>query len=370
MALRQGLKSIVGPDGDTPIDLIGRGAIADLSASPAGVAKVTLSRAADAWGGADALAPGIVAALQPIDGVERVVVVGALAAQPPKTHESPARNAGGHDNPLGLAARKRPAANTAGGPSDDRADMLPGVKRVIAVASGKGGVGKSTVCVNLAAAFARRGARVGLLDGDIHGPSVPTLLGLGGARPTMSDGKIRPLEAHGLSVLSIGNLVDADKALAWRGPMVMGALRQLLTDVDWGALDVLMIDTPPGTGDVHLSLGQTGRLSGAVIVSTPQELALADVRRSVAFFRQVKTPVLGLIENMAWLDGPDGTRLHLFGDGGARDAARDLDVAFLGALPIFPDLRIAGDAGRPAGPDTAPVAAAAFDAIAARLAQG
>ena len=361
MQARARLKALDVQGREAPLDLGGTGGLADLTVSPAGVAKVVLSPAAHAPGSATgsapdasaALAGAIEAALAGIVGVERVVVTGANRAAGMDGQKSDGLGADGHANPLGL--RGKTAAP---------APLLPGVKRVIAVASGKGGVGKSTVAANLAAAFVRRGRAVGVLDGDIHGPSLPTLLGVEEREPVFRDGRLQPLEAQGLKSLSIGNLVAADQALAWRGPMVMGALRQLMTDVDWGALDMLLIDTPPGTGDVHLSLAQTKRLDGAVIVSTPQKLALADVRRSVAFFRKVGVPIIGVIENMAWLDGPDGARSYLFGEGGAEAAARALDAPFLGALPIFPDLRIAGDAGTLAGADTAHAAGLAFDRIA------
>ena len=184
----------------------------------------------------------------------------------------------------------------------------------------------------------------------------------------MRAGKIVPVEKFGVRAMSIGLLVDEAKALAWRGPMVMGAVRQLIGDVDWGALDVLVIDTPPGTGDAHLTLAQSKRLTGAVIVSTPQEMALADVRRGAALFRQVGVPILGIIENMAWLDDGAGGRQFLFGEGGAKKAAADLGVPFLGAVPIYPDLRVASDAGAPlAARDQGAQAVAAFDTLAAKI---
>ena len=245
--------------------------------------------------------------------------------------------------------------------------MLAGVKNVIAVASGKGGVGKSTIAANLAVAFAARGLRTGLLDADIYGPSLPVLFGLSG-RPDIVDGKIIPVGKFGVRSMSIGLLVEERQALAWRGPMVMGAVRQLISDVDWGDLDILVIDTPPGTGDAHLTLAQSKLLTGAVIVSTPQEMALADVRRGVELFRKVNVPIIGIVENMAWLEDAGGARNYLFGKGGAERAAADLEAPFLGALPLYPDLRVASDEGVPlAARDPNGTVAAAFRALASKI---
>jgi ATP-binding protein involved in chromosome partitioning len=219
---------------------------------------------------------------------------------------------------------------------------------IIAVASAKGGVGKSTVAVNLAVAAARSGLRVGLLDADVFGPSLPTMLGKVGVKPDVKGKRMQPVMAHGLATMSIGYLVDPDQAVVWRGPMVMSAVSQLITDIDWGDLDLLFIDTPPGTGEVQLTLVQKLPLDGAVIVSTPQEVALADVRRGVAMFRKTAVPVLGVIENMAWFEQQDGSRAYIFGQGGAERTAAELGVPFLGALPILPALREGGDAGVPA----------------------
>ncbi len=219
---------------------------------------------------------------------------------------------------------------------------------IIAVASAKGGVGKSTVAVNLAVAAARTGLRVGLLDADVFGPSLPTMLGTVGTRPELKNKRMQPVMAHGLATMSIGYLVDPDQAVVWRGPMVMSAVSQLINDTDWGDLDLLFIDTPPGTGEVQLTLVQKLPLDGAVIVSTPQEVALADVRRGVGMFRKTHVPVLGVIENMAWFEQSDGSRAYIFGKEGAQRTAGELGVPFLGALPILPVLREGGDAGIPA----------------------
>ncbi|MDX2235026.1 MAG: Mrp/NBP35 family ATP-binding protein [Hyphomonadaceae bacterium] len=225
------------------------------------------------------------------------------------------------------------------------------VAMLVAVASAKGGVGKSTVAANLAAAFQGLGLRTGLLDLDVYGPSLPTLLGVAGQKPTIGPDKLlRPLMAHGLATMSIGYIVDPEQAIIWRGAMATTAVRQLIDEVAWGTaeapLDILVLDLPPGTGDVQLTLAQRLPLDGAVIVSTPQEMALADVRRGIAMFEKTHIPVLGVIENMAWLE-TGGERLHVFGDGGARRTALEAGVPFLGELPIEVGLRESADAGLP-----------------------
>lgn len=248
-------------------------------------------------------------------------------------------------------ARSVPAAPTSRpipAPPPGQTPISRPARGIIAVASAKGGVGKSTVAVNLAVAAARSGLRVGLLDADVFGPSLPTMLGAVGIKPDVKGKQMQPVMAHGLATMSIGYLVDPDQAVVWRGPMVMSAVSQLITDTDWGDLDLLFIDTPPGTGEVQLTLVQKLPLDGAVIVSTPQEVALADVRRGVGMFRKTAVPVLGVIENMAWFEQPDGSRAYIFGQGGAERTAAELGVPFLGALPILPALREGGDAGVPA----------------------
>jgi ATP-binding protein involved in chromosome partitioning len=258
-----------------------------------------------------------------------------------------------------VPATPRPAPAPAARP-----EMIRPARGIVAVASAKGGVGKSTVAVNLAVAAARSGLRVGLLDADIFGPSTPTMMGTVGQKPPLTPAKkMPPLMAHGVATMSLGYLVDPDNAVLWRGPMVMSAVMQLINDTDWGDLDLLFIDTPPGTGDVQLTLVQRLPLDGAVIVSTPQEVALADVRRGVGMFRKTHVPVLGVIENMAWFEQSDGVRVHIFGEGGAQRTANDLGVPFLGALPILPVLREGGDAGVPAATGTS-TAAEAFKLLA------
>lgn len=225
---------------------------------------------------------------------------------------------------------------------------VPGVESIIAVASGKGGVGKSTTAVNLALGLNALGLRVGILDADIYGPSMPRLLGLTG-KPEMIDSKtLRPMEAYGLQVMSIGFLVEEETPMIWRGPMVMSALRQLLRDVRWGPLDVMVVDMPPGTGDAQLTMAQQVPLAGAVIVSTPQDLALIDARKGLNMFKRVEVPVLGIVENMSYFLAPDtGKRYDIFGHGGARAEAERLGVPFLGEVPLTMDVRETSDAGTP-----------------------
>jgi ATP-binding protein involved in chromosome partitioning len=248
-------------------------------------------------------------------------------------------------------------------------EMLPGVKQTIAVASGKGGVGKSTVAVNLAAALRVSGASVGLLDADIYGPSVPGLTGVHD-QPKVVDGKLIPLQAYGLQLMSIGFLGGADKAMIWRGPMVSRAIQQMMGDVRWGELDYLVIDLPPGTGDASLTIAQSIPLSGVAIVATPQDLALDIAVKALQMFRSLNVTPLGLIENMSWYVCPEcGHEHHVFGHGGAERAAQRLGVPFLGALPLHEDIRVESDGGAPivvSRPDSP--AAAAFTALASRVA--
>ncbi|MDQ0469456.1 Mrp/NBP35 family ATP-binding protein [Labrys wisconsinensis] len=250
------------------------------------------------------------------------------------------------DRPSGAAGREAPGPRAQA--AAQRAPGLPGVRHVIAVASGKGGVGKSTTACNLAIALAQQGLRIGLLDADIFGPSMPKLFGLSG-KPEIVEGRImKPLEAYGVKVMSIGFLVDEETPMIWRGPMVMSALTQLLREVRWGELDVMVVDMPPGTGDAQLTMAQHTPLAGAVIVSTPQDLALIDARRGVAMFQKVNVPVIGIVENMSTFSCPNcGHVTHLFGHGGARREAERLGVPFLGELPLSLDVRERSDAGTP-----------------------
>lgn len=225
---------------------------------------------------------------------------------------------------------------------------VPGVKQIIAIASGKGGVGKSTVSANLATALAAEGKRVGLLDADVYGPSQPRMLGVSG-RPSSPDGKtIIPLRNHGVTLMSMGLMVAEDEAVVWRGPMLMGALQQMLGQVQWGELDVMLVDLPPGTGDVQLTLAQKTEVTGAVIVSTPQDIALLDARKALNMFAKTNIPILGMIENMSTYICPNcGHEEHLFGHGGAKTEAEKSGMAFLGEIPLNLGIREAGDAGTP-----------------------
>ncbi|MGH7155564.1 MAG: Mrp/NBP35 family ATP-binding protein, partial [Acetobacteraceae bacterium] len=253
-------------------------------------------------------------------------------------------------------------------PAHKPALLLPDVKSIVAVASGKGGVGKSTVAVNLAVSLARRGLATGLLDADIYGPSLPRMLGLS-RKPEVRNERMIPLEAWGLKCMSIGFLVEEETPMIWRGPMVMGALEQMMGQVEWGVLDVLVVDMPPGTGDAQLTMAQRVTLTGAVIVSTPQDIALIDARRGVRMFERTRVPVLGLVENMSYFCCPNcGHRSDVFGHGGARLEAQRLGTRFLGEIPLLLEIRTASDAGTPivaSAPDSD--AARAFDAVAGQV---
>ncbi|WP_304613751.1 Mrp/NBP35 family ATP-binding protein [Paracoccus sp. (in: a-proteobacteria)] len=298
------------------------------------------------------------ARLELIPGVAKVQIVMTAPAKPapPKAVSgqgaAPSLKIGGHPTPQA-------------GPQ-----AIPGVRHIIAVGSGKGGVGKSTVTSNLAVALARAGRKVGLLDADIYGPSQPRMMGVSG-RPASPDGqRIDPMHAHGVTVMSIGLMLKEGEALVWRGPMLMGALQQLLQQVNWGELDVLLIDLPPGTGDVQLSLCQKAPVTGAIIVSTPQDVALLDARRAIDMFGKLKTPVLGLVENMSTYICPKcGHEAHLFGHGGVAAEAEALNLPFLGALPLELEVRLAGDSGRPVALGDGAVSEA-YARLADRLVQG
>lgn len=265
-------------------------------------------------------------------------------------------------------AEKQPAKTT-----QEEAPLLPGVKHVIAVASGKGGVGKSTVAANLAVSLASTGAKVGLMDTDIYGPSVPTMFGVQERPSITTDKKLLPIEKYGVQLVSMGFLIDPDQAMIWRGPMATSAVKQFMQEVRWGELDYMVLDLPPGTGDIQLTIVQTIPLTGAVIVSTPQNVALDDVRKGVAMFDKVNVPVLGVVENMAYFvpeDRPE-KKYYIFGKHGARKMARSMDVPFLGEVPLREPIMQASDNGKPiviSEPDSP--AAASFRDIAERVQQG
>jgi ATP-binding protein involved in chromosome partitioning len=262
-----------------------------------------------------------------------------------------------------------PASQPGGGadPWSNQA-RVPGLKRVVAVASGQGGVGKSTVAVNLACALRHLGLSVGLLDCDIYGPSIPLMMGIN-ERPTVSlDDKLVPPANYGVKLMSMGFLLDSDQPVIWRGPMIMKTIQQFVMQVDWGSLDFLLVDLPPGTGDAQLSLCQTVPLDGGVIVTTPQEASVGVVRKGIAMFQKVNVPILGIIENMSYFTTPEGARIEIFGHGGGAGEAKRQDLPFLGEIPIYPEIGIGGDVGKPvvvSHPDQP--AAKAFIAIAEGL---
>jgi ATP-binding protein involved in chromosome partitioning len=298
------------------------------------------------------------AAIEALPGVLSVTAVLTAEARPPQGR---------------TGAPARPAPHAHGAPAQPSAAgknaLAPGVRAIVAVASGKGGVGKSTVAANLALAMKANGLRVGVLDADIYGPSMPRMLGISG-RPTSADGKIlRPMENYGVKCMSIGFLVPEDTPMIWRGPMVMSALKQMLGEVAWGELDIMIVDMPPGTGDAQLTMAQQVALAGAVIVSTPQDIALIDARKGLNMFKKVDVPVLGIIENMSYFLCPHcGERSDIFSHGGARREAERLGTDFLGEIPLDMAIRETSDDGRPitvSQPDSP--YAQTFRAIAARV---
>jgi ATP-binding protein involved in chromosome partitioning len=304
-------------------------------ATYAGLSEIIVTPGAVAF--AIAVAPGMEAAFGPArDEATRVTqaIAGTRKVMVSLTGGKAPANAGpsfSHGKPV-------PAGKT----------PVPGIKRIIAVGSGKGGVGKSTTAVNLALAFAAEGLRTGILDADLYGPSIPKLLGIEGQTALRDDGIFAAHEAHGLKAMSIGAMLTKDQAVVWRGPMATSALRQLLRETAWGDLDVLVVDLPPGTGDIHISLFQQTIVDGVVIVSTPQDLALIDAKKAIDMLRRMGVPLLGLVENMSYFIAPDtGRRYDIFGTGGAEKAAAELGMPFLGAIPLVMSIREGSDAGRP-----------------------
>jgi ATP-binding protein involved in chromosome partitioning len=281
--------------------------------------------------------PGVTVAMIALTAERKA---GAAAPAPPPPH----RHAHGVPN---VSAHRPPQPPGAGSPMSKQSE-IPGISAVIAVASGKGGVGKSTTALNLALALRDLGLRVGLLDADIYGPSVPRLTGIR-EKPQLNDErKMIPIPRFGLAIMSIGFLVEEETAMIWRGPMVMSAITQMLRDVAWGTLDILVVDMPPGTGDAQLTLAQNVPLKGAIIISTPQDLSLIDARRGLAMFKKVNVPVLGIVENMSYFQCPHcGTKSDIFGHGGARHEAERLGVPFLGEIPLHMSIRVTSDSGTP-----------------------
>src|SRR6478752_2949933 len=282
-------------------------------------------------------------AVKDVPGVEAVAVT--------LTADREAGTPPGGGNGAGAGTQQQPGSPVARGAAQaarHRTGAIQGVANIIAVASGKGGVGKSTTAVNIALGLQARGLKVGVLDADIYGPSMPRLLGIKGRPQQLAGDKLAPMEAYGLKVMSMGFLVDEETPMIWRGPMVMSALSQMLKDVAWGELDVLVVDMPPGTGDAQLTMAQQVPLAGAVIVSTPQDLALVDARKGLNMFKKVEVPVLGIVENMSYFIAPDtGTRYDIFGHGGARKEAERIGVPFLGEVPLTMNIRETSDAGTP-----------------------
>ena len=305
--------------------------------------------------GVDLVEAGLVRALNVEDGAVRFVmeVDQPDAFMPAKTEAEQKLTALGATNvAIVMTAHSKqappPDLNLGRKAEPAGPEKIPGIDRIIAVASGKGGVGKSTVAANLACALAAEGRRVGMLDADVYGPSQPRMLGVSG-RPQSPDGKlILPLRNFGVTMMSIGLMTNEDQAVVWRGPMLMGALQQMLTQVQWGALDVLIVDLPPGTGDVQMTLAQKAHLDGAVIVSTPQDVALLDARKGIDMFNQMGTPVIGMIENMSThICSNCGHEEHVFGHGGVKAEAAKLGVPLLAEIPLHLDIRVAADGGAP-----------------------
>jgi ATP-binding protein involved in chromosome partitioning len=291
------------------------------------------------------------AAVRAIPGVTTAMIALTAERKPGSAPErGPAPHSHSHSHSHGQGVQPVSAHRPPQSPASpmSKQSEIPGIAAVIAVASGKGGVGKSTTALNLALALRDLGLRVGLLDADIYGPSVPRLTGIHEKPALNDDRKMIPIQRFGLAIMSIGFLVEEETAMIWRGPMVMSAITQMLRDVAWGTLDILVVDMPPGTGDAQLTLAQNVPLKGAIIISTPQDLSLIDARRGLAMFRKVNVPVLGIVENMSYFQCPEcGTRSDIFGHGGARHEAERLGVPFLGEIPLHMSIRATSDSGTP-----------------------
>ena len=325
-AVLEALRGVKDPDGGK--DVVALGLVQDLHIGP-GEVTFTLAFAGQSPQSKVALHSGATRAVSALPGAGKVSVkMGTANAPAPPAHGH------GHTHGAPSAPQRSP-------------EFIPEVKHTIAVSSGKGGVGKSTVAVNLALALRQSGAVAGLVDVDVYGPDVPLMMGTRG-RPGMFDNKIIPVEAHGVKIMSIGLLVDEREALMWRGPMIHSAVQQFLRDVAWGPLDYLVFDMPPGTGDAQISLSQVIPLGGVVMVTTPQDVALLDVRKGLAMFRKLNVPILGIVENMSYFVAPDtGTRYPIFGEGGGAKIADEFGVPLLGQIPLEMETRRGGDTGVP-----------------------
>lgn len=331
-AVIEQLRQIKGPDLEG--DIVSLGLVSDVFVSDGRVAfsiTVPAERAQEL----EPLRQAAEKVVKEVDGVENAMV--ALTAE-----RAPGGDRNTAPRPAPRQAQRAPAEQAAPKPG------VPGIKHIIAVASGKGGVGKSTTTANLALGMAANGMKIGVLDADIYGPSVPRLFNVSGRPESVSGRVLKPLEGYGIKVMSMGFMVEEETPMIWRGPMVISALTQMLREVAWGDLDVLMVDMPPGTGDAQLTMAQQVPLAGAVIVSTPQDLALIDARKGLNMFKRVDVPVLGIVENMSYFLCPDcGSRHDIFGHGGARAEAERLDVPFLGEIPLTMKIRETSDAGTP-----------------------
>src|SRR5688572_9504537 len=325
-------------DPDSQKDIVALGLVRDLAIDEAAV-SFTLAFTGQAPATKATVHSMATRLVGQLPGVSKVQVKMGGAAAPAA---APAQHGhAGHAHGHAHAQAPGPAA------AAPRPDYIPEVRHTVAVSSGKGGVGKSTVAVNLALALRRTGATVGIIDSDVYGPDVPLMLGTKG-RPGMFDNKIIPVEAHGLKIMSIGLLVNEKEPLVWRGPMIHSFIQQMLKDVMWGSLDYLVFDMPPGTGDAQLSLSQVLPLGGVVMVTTPQDVALLDVRKAIGMFQRLNVPMLGIVENMSYFQAPDtGTRYHIFGEGGGKKVAAEYGVPLLAQLPLDPETRAGGDEGAP-----------------------